>query len=71
MLVDGRQTRVFTHMHKYIPSKSSGQCRSHHQKRVKKNKNSLDLTLSKFYREHYVERLLDYDHLARELHYFA
>ena len=53
MLIDGRQARAFTHMHRFIPNKTSGQCRSHHQKRVKKNNNSLDLTLSKFYREHY------------------
>ena len=70
MLLDGRKTRAFIDMQKFIPTKSAGQCRSHHQKRIQKNQ-SLDLTLAKFYRDNYVERLLDYEHLERELKYFA
>ena len=70
MKEDGRKNRVFIDMSKFIPKRSPGQCRSHHQKRIKKNGNSVDVTLSKFYRDHYTYRLLDYDHLEKELTFF-
>ena len=70
MKEDGRKNKVFIDMCKFIPKRSPGQCRSHHQKRIKKNGNSVDLTLSRFYRDHYTYRLLDYDHLEKELTFF-
>lgn len=32
---DSRQSLLFKDMHRFIPSRSPAQCRTHHQKRIK------------------------------------
>lgn len=64
-----RQSKIFKDMHRFIPGRLSSQCRTHHQKRMK-NGSSLKEVLYRFYKENYTERLLDVNHLIRELNYF-
>lgn len=57
-----RPSKVFKDMHRFIPTRSAAQCRTHHQKRVK-NQPYLEALLAFFYRENYTERLLSQEHL--------
>lgn len=63
MAGDGRKTKIFKHMNRFIPSRNTTKCRSHHQKKVPQY-NQLLGVLARFYRENYIERDLDYIHLA-------
>jgi hypothetical protein len=43
----------FRNMSRFIPGKNSTQCRSHHQKRIKKS-GELYRAIARFYREKYI-----------------
>jgi hypothetical protein len=61
----GRKVGKFVDMSHFIKTKNSDQCRSHHQKMMKKT--SMECDLKRFLMEEYEERLLDAEQIVREM----
>jgi hypothetical protein len=64
----GRKGGKFVDMSRFIKTKNSDQCRSHHQKMIKPT--NLEHDLRRFLKDEYEERLLDVEQIVREMTHF-